>query len=165
MASVEILEQNGYDFLWIDEGNGKTLWMWNVEEEIEDQRDIAQEAYGRVLVAGYGLGMVQKFLLERKSMVDSVLTVERLPEVLDVCKNRYGKLYGDLVVCDYYNFQVLEGFDTIVGDIWANIAERHLEEFEQFEEKAQELLARDGKVLGWGVDYYKYLQKRGRYYD
>ncbi len=161
MANVEILTQKGHDFLYIDD----ELWMWDLPEEIEDQRDIAADAYGRVLVAGYGLGLVQKFLLERKHIVDSVLTVERLPEVLDVCKTRYGKLYGDLVICDYYNFQTLAGFDAVIGDIWANIAERHLEEFEQFDEKAQELLAPRGQVLGWGMDYFRYLQKRGRYHD
>ena len=160
MANVEILTQKGHDFLWIND----RLWMWGLPEEIEDQKEIAENASGKVLVAGYGLGIVQKFLLENRQ-VDFVLTVEASKEVLDVCKSRYGKLYGDIVLCDYYDFESQIEFDTVVGDIWENVNERYLEEYERFRVKANELLSHKGKVLSWGGDYFEYLRKRPKYYD
>ena len=55
---VEILKQKGNYFLWIDD----SLWMWDIESERKIQYGLTHEAYGDVLVAGYGLGIVQKYL-------------------------------------------------------------------------------------------------------
>ena len=68
---VEILEQKGNYFLWIDD----SLWMWDIESERKIQYDLAKEAYGEVLVAGYGLGIVQRFLLQNNN-VASITTIE-----------------------------------------------------------------------------------------
>ena len=37
MTNVEILQQKGFNFLWIDD----YLWMWDVPPEVEDQKELA----------------------------------------------------------------------------------------------------------------------------
>src|SRR3990167_1868762 len=90
---AEILEQNGYYFLWINNGRGPELWMWDVPSEIEDQKEIAAQAFGDILVAGYGMGVVQNFLLDNPS-VASVTTIEIYPAVIDECQRVFGKVHG-----------------------------------------------------------------------
>ncbi len=152
MVKVEILEQNGYHFLWID----GYLWMWDVPQEIEDQKAIAEEASGSVLVAGYGLGVVQKHLLENKKVV-SVLTVEKLSQIVEECRKTYGKIHGEVVIEDFYKYLSDKKFDCVIGDIWADQSERYLSDYLKFKEKAQSLLNQGGKILGWGKGYMDYL--------
>ena len=153
---AEILEQNGYHFLWINNGHGPELWMWDVPSEIEDQKEIAAQAHGDVLVAGYGMGVVQKFLADNPS-VTSVTTVEISPEVIDECRRVFGQIHGQVIVEDFYGYDTNKRFDCIVGDIWTDQAGRNLEEYQQFKQKAVSLLKPDGKVLGWGSDYFEFL--------
>lgn len=47
MVEVEIIQQKGHNFLWIDD----YLWMWDIPREREDQEEIAKLAFGDVLVA------------------------------------------------------------------------------------------------------------------
>jgi len=46
MSKVEILQQKGYNFLWID----KNLTMWDIPIERKIQKKIAEQAFGDVLV-------------------------------------------------------------------------------------------------------------------
>ncbi len=149
---VEILTQNGYNFLWI----AGYLWMWDIPIEQTIQKNIAKEAYGEVLVVGYGLGLVQKYLMQNKRVV-SVTTVEISSEVLDACKKRYGKVYGNVHLADFYNYATLAKFDCIIGDIWEDIIPEALGEYKKFKNKALSLLELDGKILAWGKDYFEYL--------
>ncbi len=151
---VEILQQKGHNFLWIDD----SLWMWDTPEEKEDQKEVAQQAFGDVLVAGYGLGVVQKYLLGNRR-VDTVLTVEKFKEVVDACKKVYGKIYGKVEVGDFLKYQPLKKFDCVVGDIWPDQALEHLDTYIKFKNKAKTLLKKEGKILGWGMDYFEFLLK------
>jgi len=158
---VEILEQKGYHFLWINNGGGPELWMWDVPSEVEDQKEIAGQAYGEVLVAGYGMGVVQSFLLANPQ-VKTVTTVEISPEVIEECQRVFGQVHGQIVVGDFYDYDTNKRFDCVVGDIWIDQAGRNLEEYKQFKQKAASLLKPDGKVLGWGSDYFEFmLQQNG----
>jgi len=152
MAKVEILEQNGYHFLWID----GYLWMWDVPQEVGDQKEIAEEAFGNVLVAGYGLGIVQKYLIQNKN-VNSVFTIEKLNHVIEECKKVYGTIYGEFSIEDFYNFSTDKKFDCVIGDIWADQSERYLSDYLRFKQKAESLLKPGGKILGWGKGYMEYL--------
>ncbi len=152
MSQVEILEQKGYHFLWIDD----QLFMWDVAEEFEYQREIARQAYGDVLVAGYGLGVSQRCLLENPR-VTSVRTVELLRQVVDECRRVYGTIHGEIVVGDFFDYQTDRSFDCVIGDTWAEASAKHLDEYIRFKRKAQSLVKPGGKMLGWGMDYLEYL--------
>ena len=159
MERAEILRQNGYDFLWIRDGSGKPdLWMWDVPTEVRAQKQIADQAWGEVLVAGYGLGLVQKLLLENPK-VTRVVTCEIEPQVVKANKKRYGKLWGEVVLGDFYRFSSQKKFDCVIGDIWLDIMPEYLGDYLAFRKKAQSLVKKGGKILGWGLDYFEYKLK------
>ena len=149
---IKILKQNGYNFLWIND----YLWMWDIPVERAAQRKLANEAYGSVLVAGYGLGIIQKYLLQNKK-VTSVTTIEIHPKVIKECKKEYGKIFGDVIYLDFYKYNTTSRFDCIVGDVWEDILPEELEKYKKFESKAKQLLNPNGKILAWGKDFYEYL--------
>jgi S-adenosylmethionine/arginine decarboxylase-like enzyme len=150
--NVEIKEQNDYKFLWI---NGY-LWMWDVPIERQSQKNIADAAYGEVLVAGYGLGLVQKYLLENPN-VKLVVTTEKIPKVIKECKRVYGKIYGDVLIDDFFTYPEDNQFDCVIGDIWADVLPECLGEYKNFKDKANGLIKEGGKILAWGGDFFEYL--------
>lgn len=154
MLKVEILQQKGHNFLWIDD----LLCMWDIPTEIREQKQVASEAYGEVLVAGYGLGMVQKYLTENLK-VKSVLTIEKLEEVANLAKKTYGRIYGDVEINDFYNYNSERKFDCVIGDIWKDITPWDLGDYKKFKSKAGKLVKENGKILAWGQKFFEYLLK------
>ena len=152
MTQVEILQQKGNNFLWID----NYLWMWDLPIERKVQKQIADKAFGNVLVAGYGLGLVQKYLSENPK-VKSITTVERSKEVIESVKKVYGKTYGKIIVEDFYSYLTEEKFNCIIGDVWEDIIPKALENYREFKTKAKELLKENGKILAWGQEFFEYL--------
>ena len=160
--SVEILEQNGYHFLWID----SQLWMWDIPSEVELQKEQAQQAYGDVLVAGLGLGIVQKFLLQNPRVNhENLLTVEKYKEVYDCCREKgiiVGDTVGGIFICDWFDTCGDDKYDCVIGDIWPEISGEHLDLYKRFKAKALTMLKPDGKIIGWGAEYYEYLIQQER---
>lgn len=152
MSKVEILIQNEHPFLWID----GDLWMWDIPVEQKMQKRIADQAFGKVLVAGYGLGIVQRFLVQNPE-VSSTTTIEIQPKVLELCKKHYGEIHGIAAVGDFYRDLFYTKYDCIIGDIWADIIPDNLSDYKVFKEKALTLLRPGGKIMAWGAEYYEYL--------
>ena len=150
---AEITKVNNYHILWID----GYPWMWDFPQEAEMQRELAQEAEGDVLVAGYGLGLVQKYLFDNPR-VTSVTSVELYQEVMDEAKNYFGIPYGDVVVCDFYTYQPAKKYDCVIGDIWPDIHERFLNDYLKFKRKSIALIKKNGKILAWGKLFFDYLE-------
>lgn len=153
---VEIFRPDNKDdiFMYIND----KLWMWDIPEERMDQKCIADQCRGTVLVAGYGLGLVQKYLSENPKVVD-VLTVEISPEVVAKARELYGQIYGEVVIDDFYKYWTVELFDSVVGDTWIDQSLRDIEAFRKFKQKAAELVKPDGIITGWGYDYMEWLEK------
>ena len=127
-------------------------------KETELQKDLAKKAYGDVLVAGYGLGILPKFLLENPK-VKSVTTTELYKEVIEAMK-KFGKIYGKVVIEDYYNLPENTKYDCIIGDIWPDIDAKFLSDYVKFKDKSKKLLKKNGKILAWGKDFFEYLLKK-----
>src|SRR3990167_6729939 len=123
MAEIEIIEFKNHRFLFID----SYLWMWDIPEEVHLQKSIAEKAFGDVLVAGYGFGMVSKFLLENKN-VNSVTTVEKYPEIIDKMK-KFGRIHCDVVISYFFDLPEDRKFDCGVGDIVPEIDGIFLNEY------------------------------------
>ncbi len=158
MPDVEIIQQKGHNFLWIDD----ELWMWDIPEEVASQQVVADQAYGAVLVAGYGLGVIQRCLQENQK-VSGIITVEKSPAVLGECFKVYGRLTGDIICEDFLTFSHPLKFDCVVGDIWLEYGtQRDVQNYIKFKKHAQTLVKDNGLVLGWGQDFLEYLiQKEG----
>ncbi len=154
MVKIEIVQVKNHKFLFLDD----YLWMWDLPQEQELQRDIANQAFGNVLVAGYGLGIVIKHLLENPK-VKSVTTVEKYQEVIDKMKE-FEDIHGKVIIGDFYELPENRRYDCVIGDIWAEIDRRFLEDYRTFKEKAQKLVKPTGLILGWGKDYFEYLLEK-----
>ena len=155
MAKIEIVQVKNHKFLFLDD----YLWMWDLPQEQELQRDIANQAFGDVLVAGYGFWIVTKYLLE-STKVKSVTTVEKYQEVIDKIKE-FGPIYGKIIIADFYELPENEKYDCVIGDIWTEIDQRFLDDYKKFKEKAKKFLKPSGFILGWGKDYFEFLLKKG----
>jgi spermidine synthase len=158
MPKVEILQQNGYNFLWID----GYLWMWDIPSEVMIEQEMADQCYGDVLVAGYGMGVCQKMLTEKPN-VKSVVTIEKYREVEKEYLKVFGKIYGYIITSDFYDyyFPPPRQFDCIVGDVWEEIHPKFVSDYIRFKEHALKFLKPGGKLISWGMDYYEYLIDKG----
>ncbi len=156
-AKVEITQTKGHHFLWIDDN----LWMWDIPVEKKVQKEIAEQASGNVLIAGYGLGLVQRYLLENEK-VKSVVTVELLNEVIQANQKVFGEVHGKIIEGDFFNLSLSEKYDCVIGDICEDILPESLEEYKRFKEKALQLLKPDGKLLAWGGDFFEFLIEKER---
>lgn len=151
MAKIEIVEIKNHKFLFLDD----YLWMWDLPHEQQLQKDLANQAFGDVLVAGYGFGIVTKFVLENPK-VTSVTTVEKYPEVINKMKE-FGSIHGKIIISDFNDIPENRKFDCVIGDTWAEIDVRFLDDYLKFKNKAQKLVKPNGLTLGWGKDYFEYL--------
>ncbi len=158
-SKVEILQQKGHNFLWIDD----YLWMWDIPAEKKCQKEIADQAHGNVLVVGHGLGVIHKYLLKNPDVIGkNLLTIEKNKQVMEECYRAGIGIYGNIIIKDFFKWKTDEKFTTIIGDVWEDILPCGLENYKRFKKKAQELIApslagRPGKILAWGQDYFEYL--------
>ena len=155
IKKVKILKQNGFNFLWVD----NSLWMWDIPAERRDQKRIAGKAFGDVLVAGYGLGIIHEYL-SKNQKVKSITTVEELPEVIKEAKRVYEKIYGEVIIKDFYKYKTTKRFDCIIGDIWGDITKESLPRYNKFIKKAKYLIKEDGKILAWGQEFFEFLRNK-----
>ena len=152
MRKANILRQNGNNFLWL----GHDLWMWDIPVERRQQKSIADQAFGEVLVAGYGLGLVQHYL-SRNPKVKAVTTIEKYPGVIREVRRVYRKLYGEIVIADFYRYRANKKYDCIIGDIWEDITELTLPQYNRFVERAKLFIKPGGVILAWGKGFFDYL--------
>ncbi|MBI4016022.1 MAG: hypothetical protein HY362_04885 [Candidatus Aenigmarchaeota archaeon] len=150
---IQIFHHKSHRFMFIDD----YLWMWDTPQEIELQQDMAKRAFGNVLVAGYGFGILQKFLIKNPK-VKSVTTVEKYKEVIEQIGG--GNLHGKIIISDFYDLPENKKFDCIIGDIWPDIDVKFLQDYIKFRNKSKKLLKKNGKILAWGKDYFEFLLKR-----
>lgn len=135
--------------------------MWDIPVEVKNQQELATQAYGNVLCAGYGLGLLQRLLFQNKR-VDSVLSIEILEGVIRECERVYGKIHGDVIIGDFYEYNTSRKFDCVIGDNWIDQSLRDIESYKRFKIKAKTLIEDGGKVLAWGMDYMEYMLANGK---
>jgi hypothetical protein len=114
---------------------GRKIIMSNTPNEIEDSYEFFQEARGRVLINGLGLGIVLDVILNKlddskKRSVKEVFVIEKSEEVLHLVgptflKDKRVHLIND----DAYTFKAPQGsyFDAVWNDIWDDICVTNLE--------------------------------------
>lgn len=150
-SNIEIIEHKGHKFMFIN----KYLWMWDTPQERDSQKDLANQAFGNVLVAGYGLGLVSEYLLKNPK-VKSVTTVERYNAVIEKMKS-IGPIYGKIIVNDFYRLPENKKYDCVIGDIWPEIDTKFLKDYIKFKKKSEKILKKNGIILAWGKDFFEFL--------
>ncbi|MCG2827198.1 MAG: hypothetical protein L6265_11470 [Thermoplasmatales archaeon] len=154
MAKIEILQHKNHRFMWLD----NYLWMWDTPQEKELQKELSDQSFGDVLVAGYGFGILPEYL-SKNPKVKSVTTIEKYPEVIDKMKEA-GQIHGKIIIDDFYNISEDKKYDCVVGDIWPDIAVKFLKDYLKFKSKAKKLLKKNGIILAWGKDFFEYLEQK-----
>ncbi len=109
MNNIEILQHKGHRFMYLDD----YLWMWDTPQEKELQKELADQSYGDVLVAGYGFGLLPEYLLDNPK-VKSITTIEKYEEVIDKMREISGQIYGDVVIGDYFDINEDKKYDCVV---------------------------------------------------
>lgn len=137
--------------MWIND----MLWMWDIPQERKIQKWLARKAYGNVLVAGYGFGLLPKYLAKNPK-VKQITVVESSKEVIKYCQ-KIGKIYGKVVIGDFYKLAENKKFDCVIGDIWPDVTPNFLGDYIRFKRKAERLVKKRGRVLAWDQDFFEYL--------
>ncbi len=134
------------DFLYV---NNRPL-HWDTSLERAGQAEMVKDARGDVLVAGYGLGISQRILMDNPK-VTSVVTVEKYKAVIDVCFKRDEDWHGGWVVMDIWDFLKDERYDryydTIIGDIWSGSIAADAGQYKRFRKAAARHLKPGGQIL------------------
>jgi len=104
-----------------DKGDWKT-WMVDDPPHWWSMHDYAKNSYGKVLVAGLGLGLVTGELLKNVD-VDSVTVIEYNKDVIDLISPLLPDakdVMFEIINKDFYDFihESEEYFDRIIVDIW-----------------------------------------------
>lgn len=91
--------------------------------------DFIENAKGKVLIAGLGVGLILQAILDKED-VEEVYVVEKYQDVIDLVASRFSHPKLKVVCCDIFHFDISkdEKFDTIYFDIWADINEDNLDE-------------------------------------
>lgn len=155
MARVNVYTIEGDRFLYID----GELWMWDTPAMRREQAEIAAQAHGNVLVAGYGFGLCQRCLASNPR-VAGVLTVELHREVVDVANAHDRGLFGRILIGDFFAHRAKPIWDTVIGDLW-DVEPCCLPEYLKFRAVADAALRPGGVVLGWGIEFFEWLRSRG----
>ena len=112
--------------------------MSNTPDEIMDHYDFIKRATGKVLIAGLGLGMVVKALLE-KSEVTKIVVIEKSVDVINLTAKYYTiDARVTVVQADIFEYTPEENFDFAWFDIWSNICPDSLSEMLLLHEKFKE---------------------------
>ena len=100
---------------------GGTIVMSNTPAEIRDHIKFIQEAQGKVLIAGLGLGMVLQEVL-KKDTVTKVTVVELSQDVINLVGKSYQDPRLEIVNEDIFKFKPFEHYDYAWFDIWDDIS-------------------------------------------
>ena len=138
---------NGYPQRGIQAGEywkltrGGTIVMSNTPAEIRDHIKFIQEAQGKVLIAGLGLGMVLQEVL-KKNTVTKVTVVELSQDVINLVGKSYQDSRLEIVNEDIFKFKPSEHYDYAWFDIWDDISGDEYEEMKKITRKLSRFVSK-----------------------
>jgi len=111
------------------------IYMSNTPAEVMDHWPFIRVAKGSVLIAGLGLGMVIKALLDKES-VTRIVVVEKSEEVINLVGWAYEKdPRVEIVKSDIFDYKPKEHFDYAWFDIWPYITGDNYPEMKRLHRK------------------------------
>jgi len=108
--------------------NGE-LMMSDTPMERYSNRDFIENANGRVFIAGLGIGLIIKAIID-KPEVEEVVVVEKYKDVIDMVAPKFSHPKLKIVEADIFEYKMgkEEKYDTIYFDIWPKISIENLDE-------------------------------------
>lgn len=127
-----------------------TLWMTDAEFECRTNRRVIEWAVGDVLIAGLGIGLILRPLLDSVE-VKSVTVLERSADVIALVGPRYAHPKLTIIEADVYTWTPPKrAYNLIYFDVWANVPnEDNKEEITGLKKRYRSALRRHGKTLAW----------------
>jgi hypothetical protein len=117
--------------------NRNAIWMSDTPGEIRDHIGFCQDAHGRVLITGLGLGMAIAVLL-RKPNVTHVTVIEKSEDVIRlVAEHLPEQSKLNVIHADAFEYSPSkeDRFDFAWQDIWQHICVDNLEEITRLKRK------------------------------
>jgi len=119
--------------------------MTTEEEEWPCHKLLLQKASGDVLIAGLGIGMVNR-MIEHK--VDSITVVEKHQEVIELIDNNLQLPKTSIIRTDFDEW--IKIYQRMYDIIWIDLDRVFTdEEMKDYREKCKHLLKENGEVLFW----------------
>lgn len=172
-----VIPPGEYTQLW----EGDTLWMSDTPGEVQDHSVLFQQATGRVLLHGLGLGMAAKRVMGLRE-VQHVTIVERSQDVLDLVAPHLLRAVGQpweetrvgdhVVRYDSPAATILQGdafewsprktdhWDLIWHDIWPNLSTDNLVEMRALGNRFKRYADRQ---LHWGQDELRRISAQNKW--
>jgi len=127
-----------------------TLWMTDAEFECWTNSDFVRKAYGDVMIAGLGLGLIVGPLL-KSAKVESVTVLEKHPDVVALIAPLYRHCKLSVINADAREWEApKKAFHYIYLDIWADVPNSdNKEEIAALKKRYRPALKKGGKVSAW----------------
>lgn len=139
----------------------RTVWMSTHEAEKETQAEFVAAAKGRVLIAGFGLGLVTDAVLAKPNVTE-VVVVELNGEVIRLMNpfinglRRKGQTRRLRIVCrSIFDYKPSVPFDAIYFDIWPTISAMNLTDMIKLRRQFAPHLSPGGWIGCWAEREYR----------
>lgn len=137
------------------------VWMSDTPMEQEALRIPSIIARGDVLIIGLGLGLLPTLIKTRNEMVDTILIIERSPEVANLVYDKIKSRKTSLLLGDGEAYLAALGrkFDFIFIDVWGSIIQP-MKDIEHWTSLAKGRLKEDGEVRCWLQELYDRIKAK-----
>lgn len=126
------------------------LWMTDAEFECWTNQGVVNRAYGDVMIAGLGLGLIVGPMLAMDS-VTSITVLERSPDVIALVGPRYQNPRLTIVEADVYQWEPpKKAYNFIYFDIWPDVPNSdNREEIQTLKKRYRSSLKAGGRTAAW----------------
>ena len=130
------------------------LWMTDAEFECDTNADVVNKAYGNILIAGLGLGLILGPMLAMGD-VQSVTVLERSSDVIALVGPLYQSPKLTIIEADVHTWTPpKKAYNFIYFDIWANVPnEDNKPEIKALKKRYRSALKAGGRTAAWCENY------------
>jgi hypothetical protein len=138
---------------------GKELMMSDTVMERLTNHDFIHNAKGNVLIAGLGLGMVLRNIIDRPT-ISKITVVELSPDVIKLVAPKFKNPKLEIIEGNIFEFKTQEKFDSIYFDIWPGISQDNLEDIRALHHKFKSRKNEGAYMESWMADYLRRQRKK-----
>ena len=141
--------------------NGR-LMMSDTGMERISNKPFINNATGKVLIAGLGIGLIIHNTLPNNSITE-ITVIEKYQDVIDLVAPKFNDPRLNIICADIHTWEPPKGtkYDTIYFDIWPDICVENLSEIRSLHARFKSRKAPNGWMNSWMKEF---LQKQKRKY-
>jgi predicted membrane-bound spermidine synthase len=141
--------------------NGEIMMSDTGMERVSNKQFI-QNATGRVLIAGLGIGLIINNILQNESITE-IIIIEKYQDVIDLVAPKFNDPRLKIVYADIFDWMPAKGekFNTIYFDIWPTICTDNLTEINLLHSRFKRFKAKSGWMNSWLKEYLQKQKRKG----